>query len=133
MLQISIRMNARQSMEQKDTQFTNTGNKANVTMTSCDGMQPTRLNRTTSHLVPTLVALLPALAHTTVLVRTHWHVRVPVLCNCGTKCLSTNMLTQQAFEPLIDHDFEKQVVQNFDLARLLKRAGSNKIFEPFLS
>ena len=40
--------------------FTNTGKKANVTMhlngktTYCDGMQPARLKRTTSHLVPHL-------------------------------------------------------------------------------
>ena len=52
-------------------------------------------------LLPTLVALLSALAHSTVLVRTRWHVRLPVLCRT---CLSTNTLTQQAFEPLVDHD-----------------------------
>ena len=34
---------------------------------------------------PTLVALRPALAHSTVLMCTHWHVRVPVLWNCGEK------------------------------------------------
>ena len=32
-------------------------------------------------LFPTLVELLPALARSTVLVCTHWHVRVPVLCD----------------------------------------------------
>jgi len=32
-------------------------------------------------LFPTLVALLPTLAHSTVLVCTHWHVRVPMLCD----------------------------------------------------
>ena len=36
-------------------------------------------------LFPTLVALLPALAPSAVLVCTHWHVRVPVLCYCGAK------------------------------------------------
>ena len=39
-------------------------------------------------LFPTLVALLPALAHTAVLARTHWHMRVPALCNCGAKHVS---------------------------------------------
>ena len=39
-------------------------------------------------LFPTLVALLPALAHSAVLVRTHWHVRAPVLCNCGVNNVS---------------------------------------------
>ena len=41
---------------------------------------------------PTLVALLPALAPSAVLVRTHWHVRVPVLCYCGAN---------NVFEPLV--------------------------------
>ena len=52
-------MHARQPREQKGTHFTNTEN-ANITIdlndktTSCDGMQPARLKRTTSHLVPHL-------------------------------------------------------------------------------
>ena len=53
-------MHARQSMEQEGTQFTNIGNKSNVTIdlngktTSCDGLQPARLKRPSSHLVPHL-------------------------------------------------------------------------------
>ena len=49
--------------EQTIRNFTNTGRKANVTTdlhgktTSCDGMQPTRLNRTTSYLVPHLAGV----------------------------------------------------------------------------
>ena len=60
---------------------------------------------------PTLVALLPTLAPSAVLVCTHWHVRVPMLGNCGANNVfeplvsQTNMLTQQVFEPLVDHDF----------------------------
>ena len=34
-------------------------------------------------LFPTLVELLPALAHSAVLVCTHWHMRVPVRCDHG--------------------------------------------------
>ena len=45
-------------------------------------------------LFPTLVALLPALAHSAVLVRTHWHMRVPVLSNCGA-----NMSLNQYVDP----------------------------------
>jgi hypothetical protein len=38
------------------------------------------------------------------------------------------MLTQQAFAPLIDHDFFTQVVQTFfDPARFSKRAGSTNV------
>ena len=46
--------------EQTITNFTNTGKKANVTTdlngktTSCDGMHPAWLKRTTSHVVPHL-------------------------------------------------------------------------------
>ena len=43
------------------------------------------------------------------------------------------MVTQQAFEPLVNQECLKQVVQTlFDPARMLKRAGS-KIFEQLLS
>ena len=45
-------------------------------------------------LCPALVPLLPALAHSAMLVSTHWHVRVPVLWNCGEKCF---------LEPLVSH------------------------------
>ena len=49
-------------------------------------------------LFPTLVALLPSLAHSAVLAHTHWHLRVPVLCVfVAHTCLSNNILTQQAF------------------------------------
>ena len=77
-------MHARQSREQKGTHFTNTA-KTNVTIdlngktTSCDGMQPARLKRTTSHLVPHLGGVAASIG------ATHWHVRVPMLCNCGAE------------------------------------------------
>ncbi len=51
---------ARQTREQQGTKFTNIGTRANVTIdlngktTSCDGMHPAWLKRTTSHLVPHL-------------------------------------------------------------------------------
>ena len=41
-----------------------------------------------SALFPTLVAPLPALAHSAVLVCTHWHVRVPVLCSHGASAIT---------------------------------------------
>ena len=47
-------------------------------------------------LFPTLVASLPAWAHSTVLVCTHWHVRVPVLCNCG----ATNVFVPFVSQPI---------------------------------
>jgi len=56
----SICMHARQTREQKGTNFTNTGRMAKVTIdlngktTSCDGMQPAWLKRTTSHIAPHL-------------------------------------------------------------------------------
>jgi hypothetical protein len=53
-------MRARQSREHKGTHFTNIGKKAHVIIdlngktTSCDGMHPAWLKRTTSHFVPHL-------------------------------------------------------------------------------
>ena len=53
-------MHARQSREQKGHNFYQYWKQAHVTidlngkMTSCDGMQPARLKRTTSHLAPPL-------------------------------------------------------------------------------
>ncbi len=45
--------------------------------------------------LPTLFpALLPTLAHLTVLVCTHWHVGVPVLWNCGARNLFKLLLSQ---------------------------------------
>ena len=75
-------------MHSREQQYTNLPipEKANVTIDlngktkSCDGMQPARLNRTTSHLAPNLGGVAASMAHLTVLARTHWHVRVPVLC-----------------------------------------------------
>ena len=53
-------MHARQSRKQKGTNFTSNGKTAHVTIdlngktTSCDGMQPPRLKRTSSHPFPHL-------------------------------------------------------------------------------
>ena len=50
-------------------------------------------------LFPTLAALLPALAHSTVLVCTQWHVCVPVLCNCGANCFLNHLYLNQYVDP----------------------------------
>ena len=50
-------------------------------------------------LFPALVALLPALAHSTVLVCTNWHVRVPVLWNRGAKHGVNHLYLNQYVDP----------------------------------
>ena len=47
-------------------------------------------------LFPTLVALLPALAHSVVMMCTHGHVRVPVLWNCGANKSGEPLVSQPA-------------------------------------
>jgi len=57
-------MHAQQSREQTGTHFTNTEKKAHVTIDlngKNDIMQPTRLKRTTSHLVPHLGGLVASI------------------------------------------------------------------------
>jgi hypothetical protein len=83
-------------------------NKAHVTIhlngktTSCDGMQPTRLKRTTSHLAPHLGGVA---ANIGTLNRAGAYTLARACASALQTCLSTNMLTQQAFEPLVNHDF----------------------------
>ena len=57
-------------------------------------MQPARLKRTTSHLVLHLGGLAASIG-------TYSCAGAYTLAH---ECLSTNMLTQQAVEPLVDHD-----------------------------
>ena len=99
---------------------------ANVTIdlngktTSCDGMQPARLKRTTSHLAPHLGGVA---ANIGTLNRAGAYTLARACASALHTCLSTNMLTQQAFEPLVNHDFQTSRSTVFDPARLLKRAG----------
>ena len=74
---------------------------AHVCFIGCAGHPVTACNQLGSivrlpTLFPALVALLPTLAHSAVLVCTHWHVRVPMLWNCG----ATNL-----FEPLVSQPY----------------------------
>ena len=50
-------------------------------------------------LFPTLVALLPALAHPAVMVCTHWHVRAPVVRNCGATNVLNHLYLNQNVDP----------------------------------
>ena len=81
--------------------------RANVTIdlngktTSCDGMQPDRLKRTTSHLAPHLGGVA---ANIGTLNRAGAYTLARACANALQTCLSTHMLTQQAFGPLVDHD-----------------------------
>ena len=100
-------MHARQTREQKGADLTSTGKRANVTMdlngktTSCDGMQPARLNRTTSHLAPNLGGVA---AYMGSLNRAGAYTLARACASALQTCLSTYMLAQQACEPLVDND-----------------------------
>ena len=83
-------------------------------------------------LFPTLVALLPALAYSAVLVCTHWNASVPVLSNCGaTKMFLLNQYVDPAASLRTMRGprfFEnKRFTTCLDPARLLKRAGSKNV------
>ena len=85
-------------------------------------MQPARLKRTTAHLAPHLGGVAASIG---TLNRAGAYTLARACASALHTCLSTNMLTQQAFEPLVPHDLFKQVVQQlFGPARLLKCAGS---------
>ena len=105
--------------------------KANVTIdlngktTSCDGMQPARLKRTTSHLAPHLGGVAASIG---TLNRAGAYTLARACASTLHTCLSTNMLTQQAFEPFGNHDlFQTSGSTTFDPARLLKCAGPKHI------
>ena len=88
-------------------------------------MHPAWLKRTTSHFVPHLGGVAASIG---TLSRAGAYTLARACASALQTSLSTNMLTQQAFEPLVNHDLLKQVVQQFfDPARLLKRAGSQNI------
>jgi hypothetical protein len=65
-------------------------------------MQPARLNRTTSHLAPHLGGVAASIG---TLNRAGAYKLARACSSALQTCLSTNMLTQQAFEPLVNHDF----------------------------
>ena len=71
-----------------------------VKTASCDGMQPTRLDRTTSHLVPHLGGVAASIG---TLNRAGAYTLARACASALQTSLSTNMLTQQAFEPLVNH------------------------------
>ena len=105
--------------------------RANVTIdlngktTSCDGMQPARLKRTTSHLAPHLGGVAASIG---TLNRAGAYTLARACASALQTSLSTNMLTQQAFEPLVNHDFSQTSGPTFlDPARLLKNAGSKNM------
>ena len=109
-------MHALQTKEQKGANFTNTGKRANVPIdlngktTSCDGMQPARLKRSTPHLAPHLGGVAASIVR---LNRAGAYTLARACASALLTCLSTNMLAQQAFEPLVKHDVCNKWFNNY--------------------
>ena len=85
-------------------------------------------------LFPTLVALMPALTHSTVLVFTHWHVHVPVLCNYGAS-MSLNQYVEPAslWTTRQPRFISNKCFNNFWPGTLVEACRVKIIFEPLFS